>query len=212
MTSSDPKVVIAVPKGRILSSLVGRFGDAGIDATGLLSGDRRLVHDTGGVRFLLLKPDDVPTYVDYGAADLGVVGRDVLAERGYDLYAPIDLGIGRCRMVVAGPPEVDLNAASQAARPLRVATKFPACAHRHFVARGQQVETIFVQGSVELAPSTGLADVIVDLVESGETLKQNGLIEIEDVFDVSSVLVANRVGLKRKRDRIAPLLDRLASN
>ncbi len=187
-----------------------RLRAAGVDAATLLEEDRTLVRRAGDLEFLLLKPDDVPTYVEYGTADLGVVGRDVLLERGYDLFAPVDLRIGRCRMVVAGPPGTSLDE-THSGRPLRVATKFPSCAHRHFVARGQQVETIFVQGSVELAPITGLSDVIVDLVESGETLRQNGLVELEDLFDVSSLVVANRVGLKLKRERIVPLLEALAS-
>ncbi len=207
----DSRVVIAVPKGRVLEPLAGRLEAAGVDPTPLLDESRRLVRDSkkGGVRFLLLKPDDVPTYVEYGAADLGVVGRDVLLERGYDLYAPVDLGIGVCRMVVAGLPG---GVEPPMGRPLRVATKFPNIANRHFLAKGRQVETIYVQGSVELGPVTGLADVIVDLVESGETLRKNGLVEIEDVCRISSVVVANRVGLKLKRSRIAPLLTSLGES
>ena len=206
-------VVVAVPKGRILSVLAPRFAAAGVDPAVLLDDDRRLVREAhadgaGAIRFLLLKPDDVPTYVEYGAADVGVVGRDVLLERGYDLYAPVDLGIGVCRMVVAGVPGAT---DPPMGRPLRVATKFPNIATRHFLTHGRQVETIYVQGSVELAPITGLADVIVDLVESGETLRQNGLVELETVCRVSSVVVTNRVGLKLHRERIAPLLDALRS-
>ena len=201
------RIVIAVPKGRILRDLGPRLASAGIETSPLEEDDRRLVRDSadGSVRYLLLKPDDVPTYVEYGAADLGVVGRDVLMERDLDVYVPVDLGIGRCRMVVAGPPGAALDDGGDG-RPLRVATKFPNTATRHFLGRGRQVETIFVQGSVELAPLTGLADLIVDLVETGETLRENGLVEIEDVCAVSSVVVANRVGLKLKRATIAPLL------
>jgi ATP phosphoribosyltransferase len=199
-------VVVAVPKGRVLEQLAERLTAAGLDGSVLLHKDRKLIREDArnGLRYLLLKPDDVPTYVEYGAADVGVVGRDVLLEREYDLYAPVDLGIGRCRMAVAGLPDCVYPAAR--GRTLRVATKFPNVAGRHFVARGQPVEILFVQGSVELAPLTGLADCIVDLVESGETLRRNGLVEIEDVCDVSSVLVANRVGLKIKRQALAPLL------
>lgn len=209
LAASRP-VVFAVPKGRILKQLASRLRAAGFDADDLEASDRRLVRDdhTRGVRYLLLKPDDVPTYVEYGAADLGVVGRDVLLEREYDLYSPVDLGIGVCRMVVAG-----LEGAREHERPkgraLRVATKFPNIATRHFRARGEHAEVIFVQGSVELAPVTGLADVIVDLVESGETLRQNGLVVLDHVCDVSSVVVANRVGLKLGRARVQPILDAL---
>jgi ATP phosphoribosyltransferase len=199
-------LTIAVPKGRILTALAKLLTRAGLDASVLLAEDRRLVREdpASGLRYLLLKPDDVPTYVEYGTADLGVVGRDVLLERDYDLYAPLELGIGRCRMMVAGLP-----GAPEPARTLRVATKFQNIAARHYGAQGRTVEIVYVQGSVELAPITGLADRIVDLVESGETLRQNGLAELEHVCDVSTVVVANRVGLKLERERIRPLLDRL---
>jgi ATP phosphoribosyltransferase len=135
------------------------------------------------------------------------VGRDVLMERNYDVFAPVDLDIGRCRMMVCGLPNEPITGRGE--RPLRVATKFPHVAEQHFRKRGIPVEMIFCQGSVELAPLTGLADVIVDLVETGETLKQNGLIELEHITDISSVVIANRVGLKLRREAIEPLLDAL---
>jgi ATP phosphoribosyltransferase len=199
-------IVIAVPKGRVLSAIAERLGRAGVDARVLLNDDRTLVRDDprSGLRFLLLKPDDVPTYVEYGAADLGIVGRDILLEREYDLYAPLDLGIGRCRLVVAGKPGHQPVAGT-----LRVATKFVNLARRHFLAKGQQVDVVYVQGSVELAPLTGLADVIVDLVESGQTLQQNGLVELELVCEISSVLIANRAALKLEREPIRALLEAL---
>jgi ATP phosphoribosyltransferase len=201
--ADEAPITIAVPKGRILKPLADLLESVGVARSTLLADDRRLVRDDprGGVRFLLLKPDDVPTYVEYGAADLGVVGRDVLLEREYDLYAPVDLGIGRCRMMVAGLPD-----RPSPRRTLRVATKFPNVAAGHYARRGIPVEIIYVQGSVELAPITGLADVIVDLVESGETLRQNGLVTLEHVCDVSSVVVANRSALKLRRAAIAPIL------
>ena len=200
-------VVVAVPKGRVLAQIAERLARAGIDERVLLADDRTLVRDDprSGIRFLLLKPDDVPTYVEYGAADLGIVGRDILMEREYDLYAPLDLGIGRCRLVVAGRP----GQAAAPGRTLRVATKFTNLARRYFLAKGQQVDFVYVQSSVELAPLTGLSDVIVDLVESGETLRKNGLCELEFICDVSSVVIANRVALKLKREPIARLLSRL---
>lgn len=196
-------VTIAVPKGRILKQLSTLLHRVGVRPETLLADDRKLVREDpeAGISFLLLKPDDVPTYVEYGAADLGVVGRDVLLEREYDLYAPVDLGIGRCRMMVAGLPD-----RPPPPRTLRVATKFPNIAGAYYARKGVPVEIIFVQGSVELAPITGLADVIVDLVESGETLRQNGLVTLEHVCDVSSVVVANRAALKLKRDALAPIL------
>lgn len=196
-------LVIALSKGRVLPEIAERFAQAGVPRRLLLEDDRTLVREdpATGLRFLLLKPDDVPTYVEYGAADLGVVGRDVLMEREYDLYAPLDLGIGRCRLVVAGR-----GAARPSDRPLRVATKFTNVARRYFLEKGQQVDLVFVQSSVELAPLTGLSDVIVDLVQSGETLRQNGLAVLETICEVSSVVVANRVAFKLERTRVAALL------
>lgn len=208
-SEATPRLVVAIPKGRVLSALAKRLAPVGVDRDTLLADNRTLVRDdpATGIRFLLLKPDDVPTYVEYGAADLGVVGRDVLLEREYDLYAPLDLGIGVCKMVVAGKPEQ-----LPTGRTLRVATKFSNIASRYFLGKGQQVDLVYVQGSVELAPLTGLADVIVDLVESGETLRQNGLVELEYICPISSVVVANRVALKLKRAHIAPLLESLGQS
>jgi ATP phosphoribosyltransferase len=198
-------LTIGVPKGRILKSLLPFFQGVGIGIGNLLQEDRRLIResDDGSIRFLLLKPDDVPTYVEYGVADLGVSGRDVLAERGYDLYQPVDLGIGRCQMVVAGPSGVSLGT-----RP-RVATKFPRIASEHFAKRGIQAEVIYVGGSVELAPLVGLADVIVDIVESGATLRENNLAVLEPVCDISSVLIANRSLYKLRHAEISPFVERL---
>ncbi len=202
-------VVIAVPKGRVLEQLGARLEKAGIPTSALIAKSRKLVRedDESGLSWLLLKPDDVPTYVEYGVADLGIVGRDVLMERDYDVLAPVDLDIGKCRMMVCGPPKASLEGKRE--RPLRVATKFPHMAERHFRARGTPVELIFCQGSVELAPLTGLADVIVDLVETGETLRQNGLVTLEKIADISSVVIANRAGLKLRRTTIDPILDAL---
>jgi ATP phosphoribosyltransferase len=202
-----PQVVVAVPKGRVLPQIAERLSRAGIDGRVLLADDRTLVRDDArsGIRFLLLKPDDVPTYVEYGAADLGIVGRDILMEREYDLYAPLDLGIGRCRLVVAGKP----HERGAPGRTLRVATKFTNIARRYFLSKGEQVDFVYVQSSVELAPLMGLSDLIVDLVESGVTLRENGLVEHEFICDVSSVVIANRVALKLKREPIARLLSEL---
>jgi ATP phosphoribosyltransferase len=204
--SASPPLTIAVPKGRILKPLAALLERAGIATHALLADDRALIRAVEGenVRFLLLKPDDVPTYVEYGAADLGVCGRDVLVERDSDLYQPIDLGIGKCRMVVAGP----IGATDVHDRP-RVGTKFPRTAAAHFARRGVQAEIVYLGGSVELAPVTGLADLIVDLVETGSTLVKNGLAERETVAKVSSVFVANRASYKLRRPEIAPLVERL---
>jgi ATP phosphoribosyltransferase len=198
-------ITFAVPKGRVSSALVPLLQRAGIDATPLLADDRRLVRETDDrqLRFLLLKPDDVPTYVEYGAAELGVSGRDVLLERRYDLYQPLDLGIGRCRMIVAAPVGAEIPPVP------RVATKYPRIAADHFARRGVQADVIFVQGSVELAPLVGLAHLIVDLVETGKTLVENRLEEREHVADVSSVLVANRSLFKLRHRAIQPIVEKL---
>ncbi len=194
-------LTIAVPKGRILKPLCKLLTAANIDASALLTDDRSLVRFAGGLRFLLLKPDDVPTYVEYGAADLGVCGRDVIRERECDLLIPVDLAIGRCRMVVAGP-----TARGALSGVPRIATKYPRTASAHFAKKGVQAEVITVQGSVELAPLVGLAELIVDLVETGETLVKNGLEVIEEVAVVTSVLVANRASYKLRNKEILPLV------
>jgi ATP phosphoribosyltransferase len=195
---------VAVPKGRVLKPLCKLLASAGLDASSLLTDDRSLVRQAAGLRFLLLKPDDVPTYVEYGAADLGVCGRDVLRERECDVLIPVDLKIGKCRMVVAGP----LTRGAQSGVP-RIATKYPRTASAHFAKKGIQAEVIYVQGSVELAPLVGLAELIVDLVETGETLVKNGLEVIEDVAPVTSVLVCNRASYTLRADAIAPLVQAL---
>lgn len=205
-------ITIAVPKGRVLSAWAEFLSAAGIETSGMLSSSRKLVRDVdagnfGKLRILLLKPDDVPTYVEYGVADLGIVGRDVLFERDDALYVPLDLNIGRCRMVMAGPRKESLNVAQ---RPLRVATKFHKTATRYFKQQGRPVQIISVHSSVELAPLMGLSDVIVDLVETGETLKANGLIELETIESISTVVIANRVGLKLKSQVLRPFLKALA--
>ena len=207
MERSRDFTTIALPKGRVLKQLTPKLKAAGLNPEVITKKSRELIRidKKNKVRYFLLKPDDVPTYVEYGAADLGIVGRDVLLERGYDLYAPVDLGIGKCDMVVAGPK----NATISKEHTLKVATKFPNIAQRHFDSLGQPIALVFVQGSVELAPLVGLADVIVDIVETGETLRQNGLNVMQTICPISSVVVANRVGLKLKRSNITPLLKAL---
>jgi ATP phosphoribosyltransferase len=211
-TTTTPAITVAVPKGRVLKALTALFDKAGVDASVLVADDRSLVRSCAArailgataLRFLLLKPDDVPTYVEYGSADLGVCGRDVLEERGSDVLRPLDLGIGRCRMVVAGK----VGMGRLPGMP-RVATKYPRTAAAHFAKRGVQAEIVYVQGSVELAPLVGLADVIVDLVETGETLAKNGLEVREEVSSVTSVVVANRASYKLRHEEIAKILGAL---
>ena len=198
-------LMIAVPKGLILKALGPLLARAGVDTQPLSENDRRLVRTTadGSISFIFLKPDDVPTYVEYGAADLGVSGRDTLLEKRHDLYTPVDLGIGRCRLVVAGPegaavPDVP-----------RVATKYPRIAADHFARRGIQAEIITVHGSVEIAPLVGLAHLIVDVVETGATLRENKLAVVETVAEVSTLLIANRAAYKLRAAEIQPFVERL---
>jgi ATP phosphoribosyltransferase len=207
MAGATRPLTIAVPKGRILKALAPLFERAGVDADALRESDRRLVRPSadGALRFLFLKPDDVPTYVEYGAADAGVSGRDTLLERAYDVYTPLDLGIGRCRLAVAGPrgvvpPDVP-----------RVATKYPRVAAAHFAKKGVQAEIIQVSGSVELAPLVGLAHLIVDVVETGTTLRENDLDVVETVAEVSTLFIANRASFKLRSAELGALLGRLRS-
>jgi ATP phosphoribosyltransferase len=198
-------LTIAVPKGRILKDLIPLLQRAGLDSSPLQESDRRLVRPSsdGSLRYVFLKPDDVPTYVEYGAADLGLSGRDTLLERPHDLYTPLDLGIGRCRLVVAGPegkPIPDLP---------RVATKYPRIAGDHFTKKGVVAEIIPVHGSVELAPLVGLSHLIIDIVETGATLRDNHLDVLETVAEVSTHLIANRAAYKLRSDTIRPLIERL---
>lgn len=196
MTTPKP-ITIALPKGRTLKPVAKVLAAAGVvdDGSLLAEDSRALIRKArfGGheLNMFLLKPDDVPTYVEHGTADLGICGRDVLFERDLDAYHPVDLGIGKCRLVVAG--RVD----SPPLPPMpRVATKYPRAAAWHFARKGVQVEIVNVQSSVELAPLTGLADVIVDLVETGATLVQNGLEVKEEILAVSTLVVANRASYK----------------
>ncbi|WP_437734117.1 ATP phosphoribosyltransferase [Sorangium sp. So ce1335] len=198
-------LTIAVPKGRILKDLIPLVQRAGLDSTPLQENDRRLVRPTadGAFRYVFLKPDDVPTYVEYGAADLGVSGRDTLLERRHDLYTPLDLGIGRCRLVVAGPEDTPIPDLP------RVATKYPRIAGDHFAGKGVVAEIIPVHGSVELAPLVGLSHLIVDIVETGATLRENRLEVLETVTEVSTLLIANRASYKLRSDDVRPLIERL---
>jgi len=201
-------LTIALPKGRTVASAAKLLARAGVTGDGQGDVDpplaealdeksralvRRVKLGAASMHVLLLKPDDVPTYVEYGTADFGVCGRDVLMERDVDVYQPVDLGLGRCRLVVAGRKGDTFDALT---RMPRVATKYPRLAARHFARRGLQVEIVNVQSSVELAPLTGLADRIVDLVETGTTLAENGLEVKEHILDVSTLLVANRASYK----------------
>ncbi|WP_052549182.1 ATP phosphoribosyltransferase [Enhygromyxa salina] len=204
-TTSVP-LTWALPKGRILEQALPLLAAAGIEIAPSLDevGRKLLFELPTGDRILLVKPVDVPTYVEHGIADFGIAGLDTLLEQGRDLYEPVDLGIGRCRLAVAAPAgAAGDRKALRRGMDLRVATKYPRCALRHYRARGIQPDIIPLYGSVELGPITGLADQIVDLVESGETLRQNALVEVETIFEVTSRLIVNGASLRLKQPAVS---------
>jgi len=210
---SDQALTLALAKGRIFEEALPLLAAAGIRPTDDPEKSRKLIFatDRPGLRLLLVRAADVPTYVQYGAADLGVAGRDLLAEHGgQGLYQPLDLGIARCRIAVAVPEAFDYAAAVRRGARLRVATKYIRTAREHFAAKGVQVELIRLYGSMELAPLVGLADAIVDLVDTGNTLKANRLRVVEEIMEVSSRLIVNPASMKLKRDALSPLIEALA--
>lgn len=206
-------ITLALSKGRILDDTLPLLKSVGIDVDPAVLESRRLILPTAdpGLRLIIVRASDVPTYVQYGAADLGVAGKDVLLEHGGDgLYQPIDLGIGRCRMCVATKRGFDYAAAVRRGARLRVATKYTTVAREHFAAKGVHVDPIKLYGSMELAPLVGLADAIVDVVSTGSTLRANDLVEVEEIMQISSRLIVNQASLKTRHAALAPLLDRLA--
>ena len=206
-------ITLAVPKGRVQDEAIALFAKAGVDLSPIQDGSRRLVFElpAAGLRVLVVRDADVPTYVEHGAADAGIAGRDVLEERGSDLYEPLDLKIGACRLAVAAPIDPPARAVDDEGRGahLRYCTKFPNLTRRHLEKSGTVADVIKLSGSVELGPLTGLCDRIVDLVSSGETLRQHRLREIETILEVSSRLVVNRAAWKVRRRPIDALLARL---
>jgi ATP phosphoribosyltransferase len=203
-------ITIALSKGRIFDEAVPLLKAAGIALRDNPEASRKLILETNrrDVRVIIVRAADVPTYVQYGAADLGVAGRDVLDEHGgRGLYQPLDLKIARCRMMVAVPDGFDYRRAARQGARLKVATKYVQTAREHFAAKGMHVDLIKLYGSMELAPLTGLADAIVDLVDTGRTLKANKLKAVEEIAPVSARLIVNQAALKLKRGAIQPLLD-----
>jgi ATP phosphoribosyltransferase len=203
-------VTIALSKGRIYEETKPLLEAAGIVPAEDPELSRKLILPTGtpGVRVIIVRASDVPTYVQYGAADLGVAGRDLLIEHGgRGLYQPLDLGIARCRMMVAVPEDFDYPAAVRRGARLRVATKYIQIAREHFAAKGVHVDLIKLYGSMELAPLVGLADAIVDLVDTGSTLRANRLKAVEEILAVSSRLIVNPASMKVKRSEVVPLID-----
>src|SRR5688572_2931252 len=202
-------ITLALAKGRIFDEALPLLARAGIrPADGEDSRKLILATNRESLRLILVRAADVPTYVQYGAADLGVAGRDLLAEHGgQGLYQPLDLGIAACRMVVAVREEFDYAGAVKRGARLRVATKYIRTAREHFAAKGMHVDLIRLYGSMELAPLTGLADAIVDLVDTGNTLRANRLRAVEEILPVTSRLIVNPASLKLKRETIAPLIE-----
>jgi ATP phosphoribosyltransferase len=198
-------IKIALSKGRIFRETLPLLAATGIEPADDPDTSRKLILDTSqeDVKLVIIRAADVPTYVEYGAADLGVAGKDVLMEHGGNgLYEPVDLGIARCRLMVAGPAQgVALT------RRLRIATKYVQSTRRFFAGRREQVEIIKLYGSMELAPLVGLSDLIVDVVDTGNTLRANGLVPLEHIADISSRLIVNKAAMKMKHRRIAGLIE-----
>ncbi|HOL83813.1 ATP phosphoribosyltransferase [Thermoclostridium caenicola] len=201
-------ITIALSKGRLTELSIDLLEGAGLDCSELKENSRKLIlsDEKNKVRFFLAKPADVPVYVEYGAADIGIVGKDTLLEEGRDLYEVLNLGFAKCRMCVAGPRE--LEGKMDSITITRVATKYPEIARNYFRhKRRESVEIIKLSGSVELAPLVGLSEVIVDLVETGRTLKENGLVVLDTIADISARMVVNRVSMKMENERIRRLID-----
>lgn len=200
-------VSIALPKGRLGNKAYSILQKCGYTVSELMDDSRKLVFENAesGVRYFLVKPSDVAIYVEYGAADVGVVGKDVLIESGADVYELLDLGIGKCRMCVAAKEDY----VEDTGRATVVATKFPRVARDYFMATNREIETIKLYGSIELAPLLGMSDVIVDLVETGTTLKENRLKVTEEIFSVSARLIANKAAYKFKENEIREIVARM---
>ncbi len=204
-------ITFALPKGRILQDSMELFSKIGITCPEMdEKGSRKLVFENPEqkYRFMAVRATDVPTYVEYGCADIGVVGKDTLLEQGKNLFEPLDLKFGYCRLVVAEPKVLHDNDPLNWSN-IRVATKYPNITERHFAAKGVQVELIKLYGSIELAPLVGLSERIVDLVSTGGTLKANGMVEVETIAEVTTRLIVNRASLKTKHQRIGEIIDGL---
>jgi len=203
------QVTIALAKGRLADFTITLLEQCGVNCEQLRNPGRKLIlHDEDSAyQFVMVKPSDVPTYVHYGVADIGVAGKDTLMEANLPLYEMLDLGFGKCRLCICG--FADKVQQRVTGSNLRVATKYPNIAQEVYFAKGQNIDIIKLNGSVELGPLTGMSDVILDIVESGKTLKENGLTIFEEVCDISARVVVNRVSLKTKSERIRSLLDAL---
>ncbi|WP_293777683.1 ATP phosphoribosyltransferase [uncultured Oxalicibacterium sp.] len=210
MSNTSQQLTLALSKGRIFEETLPLLEAAGITVSENPESSRKLILPTNdpNVRVIIVRASDVPTYVQYGAADFGVAGKDVLYEHGGEgLYQPIDLNIAKCRMSVAVRSGFDYETAVRHGARLRVVTKYVQTAREHFASKGVHVDLIKLYGSMELGPLVGLADAIVDLVSTGSTLRANDLVEVEQIMDISSRLVVNQAALKLKRERLQPILE-----
>ncbi len=209
---SQPKLVIALTKGRILEEVLPLFERAGIAPAEDIFSSRKLIFTTNldNVNLMIIRGSDVPTYVEFGSADMGVVGKDLILEYGGEgFYEPLDLKLATCRLMTAAPAGTDLDSLQQSRSRLRVATKFINIARRYFAEQGRQIELIKLNGALELAPSLGLADAIVDIVDSGKTLTANGLEPLDLITTVSSRVIVNKASLKIKSSAIREILGKL---
>ncbi len=204
-------ITFALPKGRILEDSMELFAQIGITCPEMSEKSRKLVFENPELklRFMAVRATDVPTYVEYGCADIGVVGKDTLLEQGKDLYEPVDMKFGYCRLVVAEPKDLLAEDNPLNWSNIRVATKYPNITERYFAGKGIQVELIKLYGSIELAPLVGLSERIVDLVSTGSTLKANGMVEVETITEITSRLIVNRASLKTKHQRIGKIIEDL---
>ncbi|PSL33002.1 ATP phosphoribosyltransferase [Planomicrobium soli] len=200
------ELTIAMPKGRIFEEAYELLVNAGYDLPKEIDDSRKLIVEAPNekIRFILAKPMDVPVYVEHGVADVGIAGKDVMLELDRSVHELLDLGISQCYIATAGLPNTEMNPVTP-----RIATKYPRIASRFYRGMGEQVEIIELNGSIELAPMIGLADRIVDIVSTGKTLKENGLVEYEKIVDITSRLIANPVSYRLKQDRIQELVEKL---
>lgn len=200
-------ITLAIARGRLLKEAAGVLRKTGLTVGEIYKDSRKLIFEFPkiGLKILIVRPSDVPSYVEYGAADCGIVGRDTLIEEKHELYEPLDLGIGKCKLIVAAPKGFEFSNS----RLIRVATKYPKISYEHFVKKGLTTEIVKLYGSVELAPIVGLSDVIVDLSATGETLRKNKLVEIETIANITARLVVNKVSMKVKSAEIKDFLSKV---
>lgn len=211
MVAQQDWLTIAIPKGALFKESLDLLAKAGLDTEELASDSRKMIFEVSKdkIKYIVCRPTDIPTYVEYGAADLGFSGKDTIVEQKKDVYELLDLKFGYCRFVVAIPEAIAPINNWEKWSHSRIATKFPRVAETFFQGKGLQMEIIKLHGNIELAPLVGLADMIVDIVSTGRTLKENNLVIAEEIFSSTARLIANRVSLPMKRHRINPLMDRM---